>query len=122
MSKNVLIYADGNRVIARDNNGREGVARCHPDDKFDFETGATIALKRYFDKSIKVGDMVKVVDVGKSYTTYAMWVEQHVKDKCSAIRYCYGSAPNPNVIYKVLYSKRTTWKDTVLHTKRRCLF
>lgn len=38
---------DGNKVI------KTATAKCSPDDKFDFETGATIALERLFDKHEK---------------------------------------------------------------------
>jgi hypothetical protein len=43
--KHVTIDVGGNKVIARCN-GKTGVARCHPDDAFDFFVGAKIALER----------------------------------------------------------------------------
>lgn len=47
MNKHVGIYKDKNRVIAVNlETGKEGVARCHPDDAFDFYTGAKLALER----------------------------------------------------------------------------
>ena len=54
MNKHVVIYVDGNKVVARcgDKEGvarcddKKGIARCHPDDDFDFYTGAKIALER----------------------------------------------------------------------------
>ena len=56
MDKHVVIYVDGNKVIARcgDKEGvarydKKGVARCHQDDDFDFYTGAKIALERLED-------------------------------------------------------------------------
>lgn len=45
MNKHVVIYVDGNKVVARCGD-KEGVARCHPDDYFYFYTGAKIALER----------------------------------------------------------------------------
>jgi len=45
MNKHVVIYVDGNKVVARCGD-KEGVARCHPDDDFDFYTGAKLALER----------------------------------------------------------------------------
>jgi hypothetical protein len=48
MNKHVTIDVGGNKVIARCN-GKTGVARCHPDDDFDFYTGAKIALERLED-------------------------------------------------------------------------
>lgn len=45
MNKHVVIYVDGNKVVARCGD-KEGVARCHPDDDFDFYIGAKLALER----------------------------------------------------------------------------
>ena len=45
--KRVIIDADGSEVIAVDlETGKRGVARCHPDDAFDFYIGAKLALER----------------------------------------------------------------------------
>ena len=47
MNKHVGIYVDKNKVIAVNlETGKEGVARCHPDDDFDFFVGAKLALER----------------------------------------------------------------------------
>ena len=45
MNKHVVIYVDGSKVVACCDD-KKGVARCHPDDTFDFYTGAKIALER----------------------------------------------------------------------------
>jgi hypothetical protein len=45
----IKIYQDGNKVIAK-KEGKFGVARCSPDDKFDFFTGAKLALDRLEEK------------------------------------------------------------------------
>ena len=38
---NINISTNGNQVIAiNEETGKKGVARCHPDDDFDFYTGA----------------------------------------------------------------------------------
>lgn len=45
--KRVIIDSDGGEVAAIDlGTGKRGVARCHPDDAFDFYIGAKIALER----------------------------------------------------------------------------
>jgi hypothetical protein len=45
--KRVIIDSDGGEVAAIDlETGKKGVARCHPDDAFDFFVGAKIALER----------------------------------------------------------------------------
>ena len=44
---NINISTNGNQVIAiNEETGKKGVARCHPDDEFNFYTGAKIALAR----------------------------------------------------------------------------
>lgn len=43
----ITIYQEGRKVIAFDTQtGKTGVARCHPDDKFDFYYGAGLAIER----------------------------------------------------------------------------
>lgn len=45
--KPIVIYQEGRKVIAQDTQtGKTGVARCHPDDKFDFYYGAGLAIER----------------------------------------------------------------------------
>ena len=71
----IHIHQRGNMVIAHESQtGREGIAKCSPEDKFDFYTGAKLALARlYGDEFIpfeakksdemckyKVGDKVVV--------------------------------------------------------------
>ena len=69
----IEIYRKGNKVVAKfnDNNKIKGVARCSPEDEFDFCTGAKLALDRLIEKfePIKVGDVVYISDTGKLYTT-----------------------------------------------------
>lgn len=46
----VSIFVRGNKVIARDNNtNKVGIAKCSPEDTFDFAVGATLALERLFN-------------------------------------------------------------------------
>jgi hypothetical protein len=43
----IRILVNGNQVVAiRMETGKKGVARCHPDDAFDFYSGAKLALER----------------------------------------------------------------------------
>ena len=66
----IVIYRDEQRVVALDKRtGEKAVARCAPEDKFDFEVGAKLAFDRLLSKKpkFKVGD--KVIGNGKaSYT------------------------------------------------------
>lgn len=71
----IVIYRKDNKVIALDKStGEKAVAKCSPEDKFDFKTGAKLAFERLtgedktkIDDTIKVGDMVTVVDDGLQY-------------------------------------------------------
>ena len=56
----IRIYCDGNKVIAENTiTGEKGVARCCPEDEFDFDYGAKLALRRL--TAAQVGDKVKIV-------------------------------------------------------------
>lgn len=50
----IVITTDGTETLARLYDGKKVVktatAKCSPEDKFDFETGATIAFDRLFEK------------------------------------------------------------------------
>lgn len=79
----IVILTDGETVTAKKYEGKEVIksatAKCHPDDRFDFNTGAKIAFDRLMEESkeegkFKVGDYVRVVDTGKLYLTYTDWV------------------------------------------------
>ena len=53
-TENIIIYRNNNEVVALDkSSGEKGIAKCSPDDEFDFMTGAKIALERLTDKLIK---------------------------------------------------------------------
>lgn len=87
------VYKVGNEVVDR----RE--ANCHPDDNFDFFTGAKLALERIEVNSdieehtesdeIKIGDIVTVVDEGESYSTYTKWFTDSGYEEFLP-RYAYG--------------------------------
>lgn len=72
-SDKVTIYAEDRKVIAVDKaSGKTGVARCHPDDKFDFYLGAEIALERLKEQCKKPelysGEIVCIKAVGHGLT------------------------------------------------------
>lgn len=47
VSNTIVIYMIGNQVIAFDKaTGEKAVAKCHPDDEFDFNIGAKLAFER----------------------------------------------------------------------------
>lgn len=70
----IVIYRKDNKVVALNKaTGKEGVARCAPEDTFNFETGAKLAFKRLVGEDtaaepvkpkapkFKVGEFVRVV-------------------------------------------------------------
>lgn len=102
----IILYRNGDKVIgAHKIDGKiitRAEAKCHPIDKFDFSIGATIAFNRLFeiegqnhedDNQIKIGDQVKIIKQGKSYTTYTAWLENY--EPSLSAYYVYGVIP-PN--------------------------
>lgn len=106
----IHIYQRGKAVIAHESEtGREGIAKCSTDDKFDFSIGARIALLRLFGEEVpdsltgkekieekeefKVGDKVEIVNKGKCYGYYAEWVAKNIDDKEMIARYAFGFSP-----------------------------
>lgn len=71
----IVICRNGNEVVAVDKmTGKKGVAKCNPEDKFDFITGAKLALDRLIVREVKrpakVGEYIKIVNpvwTGKRY-------------------------------------------------------
>lgn len=56
----IRIYRKGKKVIAENTEtGEKGIARCCPEDEFDFEYGARLALRRL--TAAKVGDKVRII-------------------------------------------------------------
>ena len=93
-----LTIHDNEITLYSDRDGMATTAKCHPDDKFnlkyglDVVFGQMIAKKQEKDKEIKVGDEVKVVNNGKTYTTYASWLCDHC-DFGIVKRYAYHVTP-----------------------------
>lgn len=69
-NESIVIYRKDQEVIALDKStGKKAVAKCSPEDTFDFKVGAKLAFERlmYTPKIVKqdkykVGDKVKIVD------------------------------------------------------------
>ena len=108
----IVIKKMGDKVIACSGK-KKGVAKCSPEDEFDFYTGAKLALDRLFDKGVrevkrpaKVGEYVKILnsdyegfeDKGKIFkvsATYGDVIGIHWTDVDAALSpggdgcYCY---------------------------------
>lgn len=93
----IVIYRKDSDVIALDKRtGKKAVAKCSPDDEFDFNIGAKLAFERLEalekqDEEIKVGDYVKVVDCGKLYPYYNQKVKELANNNADVLaKFRYG--------------------------------
>lgn len=117
--------ADGTIIISKKENkitakcdGFTGIARCNPEDDFDFKTGVNLAIERLFENMniIKEGDWVEVIDPGYTYSTLPNWVSENIKDKTQIARYRYGSSPEKFMEGKVLkIAKHTIFNDLLAY-------
>ena len=106
----IVIYRKDNKVIALDKStGEKAVAKCSPEDKFDFKTGAKLAFERLtgedktkIDDTIKVGDMVTVVDDGLQYPLHYKFFEENNIDYMTAVRFVYGENIDNGGTYRVV--------------------
>ena len=95
-----VAYRNGQEVVGlhKINNEivKKTVAKCHPDDTFDFMVGAKLAMERMKeenqkpDHGLRIGDKVEVVDDGKEYTTYYEWFKAYNEIELG-LRYTYAS-------------------------------
>ena len=129
-NETIVIYRNGNEVIALDKStGEKKVAKCSPDDKFDFKIGAELAFKRLLglnkpaetkkdeeieDDEIRVGDLVEIVDTGQMFTTAIHTLKKVVQDPELLGKYVYGdglgypkrrSLPERDFVVKALQDK-----------------
>ena len=73
-------------------------ARCSPEDEFSLSMGVALAMDRLSKEmgkdKIEVGDKVKIVNSGLSYTTYAPWIKKNINDVGLAACFAYSRIPN----------------------------
>lgn len=94
----IIITTDGEITTAKLYRHGEptlkAVAKCSPEDTFDFATGAKLAFDRLIDAvnnpQIQVGGRVRVVNTGKCYSQGSTWVAEHIADPLLAAQYAYG--------------------------------
>lgn len=115
----IVIQTDGHIVAATVYKNRDCIkrafAKCHQDDKFDYETGANLALKRLFDdiKVISVGDTVKVVDCGESYSGYIDWINKNAPEY--AVYYKYDCKVPQDTVGTVVKKEQHREDDAMLY-------
>lgn len=94
---------EGKTISITDSFGRTKTANCAPDDTFNLGEGVNLAMSRLHDKTIRVGDIVKVTRPGQCYTTYISWIERNVKSIREAALYRYNESIEAGGEYRVLY-------------------
>lgn len=94
---------EGKTVSITDSSGHTKTANCAPDDTFNLGEGVNLAMNRLHDKTIRVGDIVKVTRPGLCYTTYVEWIERNVKSIREAALYKYYESIETDGRYRVLY-------------------
>lgn len=102
-----------NEVTIKSKDGKiTAIAKCHPDDAFDFGEGFRVAMERFREKQkqedeIKVGDTVEIVSPGDSFSTDVdFFKRRNLIDY--GIKYRYGVVPNKGTIGKVVYIGKDT--------------
>lgn len=84
--KHIEIIAQGKKVFAKIIEGNKavktGVAKCSPEDEFDFETGAKIAFERLFHKkfdweAFKLGKIAIALNTRKKYDDFMKLCKLH---------------------------------------------
>lgn len=93
-------------------------AKCDPEDEFSLSMGVALAMDRLNkqlaeanNKTIEVGDKVKIKDADLIYDVYVTWVIKNVHDITEVARYAYRSNPNINRAYKVIAIAPHSAKD-----------
>ena len=94
---------EGKTISITDSSGYTKTANCAPDDTFNLGEGVNLAMNRLHDKTIRVGDIVKVTRPGQCYTTYVSWIERNVKSIREAALYRYNESIEADGEYRVLY-------------------
>lgn len=104
----IHITVDGLKTIAvlKENGelSKRAEAKCNPEDRFDFKTGAELAFKRLFGEEPKkepeIGDSVTVVDGEKSFPTYLYWFKTNAPELLP--RFCYATHPQNGTIAEIV--------------------
>ena len=113
LNRKVVITCDQNVVTARIYDGNDkvatGVAKCSPEDDFDFKLGAELAMKRAFGEGVKKnesewvtvnrkpvpGDYVRLMHRGFSFDKVGDIMKVHsVTENCVRVK----ASDRPNVI------------------------
>lgn len=59
-------------------------------------------MLKHYDDEITIGCKIEVTDSGRSYTTYADWVDENISDSTEKVRYDYGISAEDGFIGTVI--------------------
>lgn len=66
--ESIVIYQKNETVVAKNTaTGEKAIAKCHPDDEFDFKTGATVAFDRLMGREVEKPKFLEKFEKGKTY-------------------------------------------------------
>ncbi len=64
----IVIYQKNDTVVAKNTaTGEKAVAKCHPDDEFDFKIGAGVAFDRLMGREVEKPKFLEKFEPGKTY-------------------------------------------------------
>lgn len=73
-------------------------AKCDPEDEFSLSIGVALAMDRLNKElgkdKIEVGDKVRIVNSGLSYTSYIDWIKKNINDVGLVACFVYGQIPD----------------------------
>jgi hypothetical protein len=113
----LTIKVEGNKTIVKMwNKGKcasQAIAKCHPEDKFDYLTGIKVALDRMF--TIGEGDRVKITNPGEIYPNYIKFMDKYcTREELACWRFGVGAYSNNEQVDKEELTKPGTYFK-VLH-------
>ena len=93
----------GNKITITDKDKNVGVARCAPEDAFEYDQGIPMAFGKMLEakQGIHEGDKV-VVNPAFCYNFYSDWVDEYITDSKLRTKYAFGSSPRSDKMYKVI--------------------
>lgn len=104
-------------------------AKCAPEDEFSLSMGVALAMDRLNKElskgKIEVGDKVKIVNSGLSYTTYAGWIKKNINDVGLAACYSFGQIPKEDdtvYIVKAIAPWDNNMEEKLAYVQRYFIF
>lgn len=108
--KVLTITTSADKTTLTDGTHTTTIKRYH-DDKPNEQNAVAIVIDKYYqelkdiekaEKLPKVGDTVKIIDDGRTYSTYDTWFTKYNIDIKYALKWKHGESPNNGEIYKIV--------------------